>query len=102
MKRRLQEYTPNSNSIDKLENIDQKYHLIVFSADGAETVSVRSGTCKDTRDRKEQHDSGQGHRHDNYRHGRRDGVGKLPTIIVFDKNWKEMGRFIETPRNTGQ
>src|SRR5260370_48737 len=33
MKRRLQEYTPNSNSIDKLENIDQKYHLIVFSAE---------------------------------------------------------------------
>src|SRR5260370_37416328 len=33
MKRRLQEYTPNSNSIDKLENIDQKYHMIVFSAE---------------------------------------------------------------------
>jgi len=47
------EYTPNSNSIDKLENIDQKYHLIVFSANGAETCRVRSGTCKDTRDRKE-------------------------------------------------
>ena len=33
MKRRLQEYTPNPSSIDKMENIDQKYHLIVFSAE---------------------------------------------------------------------
>jgi len=29
------------------------------------------------------------------------GVGKLPTIIVFDKNWKEIGRFIETPKKYG-
>jgi hypothetical protein len=29
------------------------------------------------------------------------GVVKLPTIIVFDKNWKEMGRFIETPKKYG-
>jgi hypothetical protein len=29
------------------------------------------------------------------------GVGKLPTIIVFDKSWKEIGRFIETPKKYG-
>src|SRR5437762_13347212 len=33
MKTRLQDYAPNPSSIDKLENIDQKYHLIVFSAE---------------------------------------------------------------------
>jgi len=40
--------------------------------------------------------------HDNYRDmGDEMGVGKLPTIIVFDKNWKEIGRFIETPKKYG-
>jgi len=40
--------------------------------------------------------------HDNYRDmGDEMGVRKLPTIIVFDKNWKEIGRFIETPKKYG-
>ena len=39
MKKRLQEYTPNPNSIDRLENIDQKFHLIVFSAEWCERPS---------------------------------------------------------------
>src|SRR5205807_162361 len=33
MKRRLQEYRPNASSIDVLERVDEKHHLIVFSAD---------------------------------------------------------------------
>src|SRR2546428_12616382 len=33
MKRRLQEYRPKPNSIDTLERVDEKHHLIVFSAD---------------------------------------------------------------------
>src|SRR6266700_3044652 len=33
MERRLQEYHPNSSSIDTLERVDEKHHLIVFSAD---------------------------------------------------------------------
>src|ERR671922_1516370 len=33
MKRRLADYKPNPDSIDRLERVDQKYHLIVFSAD---------------------------------------------------------------------
>src|SRR2546426_1416727 len=33
MKRRLQEYHPNASSIDTLERVDEKHHLIVFSAD---------------------------------------------------------------------
>src|SRR5437870_13807486 len=33
MKRRLQEYHPKASSIDTLERVDEKHHLIVFSAD---------------------------------------------------------------------
>ena len=33
MKKRLQDYVPNPASIDRMENIDQKFHLIVFSAE---------------------------------------------------------------------
>ena len=28
-------------------------------------------------------------------------VRAIPTIIVFDRNWKEVGRFVETPRKFG-
>src|SRR5574341_425616 len=33
MKRRLQEYAPNQTSVDKLERVDEKFYLIIFSAD---------------------------------------------------------------------
>src|SRR5262252_2426673 len=33
MKRRLQEHMPNHASVDRLEKIDQKYYLIIFSAE---------------------------------------------------------------------
>lgn len=33
MKKRFQEYMPNQASIEKLERVDQKHYLIVFSAD---------------------------------------------------------------------
>ncbi len=25
-------------------------------------------------------------------------IRSIPTIIVYDKNWKEIGRFVETPK----
>ena len=28
-------------------------------------------------------------------------VRNVPTIIVFDKNWREVGRFVESPRRYG-
>ncbi len=28
-------------------------------------------------------------------------VRAVPTMIVFDKNWREVGRFVETPKKSG-
>jgi len=28
-------------------------------------------------------------------------IRAIPTIIVYDKNWKEIGRFVETPKKFG-
>src|SRR5947208_4351331 len=47
MKRRLQEYHPKASSIDTLERVDEKHHLIVFSADWcADCVAYIPGLAK--------------------------------------------------------
>ena len=47
MKRRLQEYNPNKPCIDKLERVDQKHYLIVFSAHWcSDCVSYVPGLAK--------------------------------------------------------
>ena len=103
MKRRLQEYTPNPSSIEKMENIDQKYHLIVFSAEWCgDCVAYVPALAKSLAIAKNDMIQAKIIDHDNYRDmGDEMGVSKLPTIIVFDKNWKEIGRFIETPKKYG-
>jgi thiol-disulfide isomerase/thioredoxin len=103
MKRRLQEYTPNANSIDRLENIDQKHHLIVFSAEWCgDCVAYVPALAKSLAIAKNNMIQAKVIDHDIYLDmGDEMGVGKLPTIIVFDKNWKELGRFIETPKKYG-
>jgi thiol-disulfide isomerase/thioredoxin len=103
MKKRLQEYTPNPNSIDRLENIDQKFHLIVFSAEWCgDCVAYVPALAKSLAIAKNAMVQARVVDSDNYRDMADEmNVRKLPTIIVFDKNWREIGRFIESPRKYG-
>lgn len=103
MKRRLQEYTPNSNSIDKLESVDQKYHLIVFSADWcADCAAYVPGLAKSLAIAKNNMIQAKVVDYDNYRDMADEmNVRAIPTIIVYDKSWKELGRFVETPQKFG-
>ena len=103
MKKRLQDYTPNPNSIDKLENIDQKFHLIVFSAEWCgDCVAYVPALAKSLAIAKNAMIQARVVDSDNHRDMADEmDVHKLPTIIVFDKNWREIGRFIETPRKYG-
>src|SRR4029077_17758526 len=103
MKRRLQEYRPKTSSIDTLERVDEKHHLIVFSADWCSgciayvpalekslimaknnMLQARVVDYDASRDRAEEFN-----------------IRAIPTMIVYDKNWKEIGRFVETPKRFG-
>jgi len=103
MKKRMQEYTPNSNSIDRLQNIDQKFHLIVFSAGWCgDCVAYVPALAKSLALAKNNMVQARVVDSDDHRDMADEmNVRKLPTIIVFDKNWREIGRFIESPRKYG-
>ena len=103
MKRRLQEYNPNKPCIDKLERVDQKHYLIVFSAHWcSDCVSYVPGLAKTLMMAKNNMLSARVVDYDNYRDMAEEfKVRDIPTIIVFDKNWREIGRFVETPRKFG-
>ncbi|TMI08316.1 hypothetical protein E6H34_05680 [Candidatus Bathyarchaeota archaeon] len=90
MKRRLQEYHPKAASIDTLERVDEKHHLIVFSADWcSDCVAYIPGLAKSLIMAK------------NNMLQAEFNIRAIPTIIVYDKNWKEIGRFVETPKKFG-
>jgi len=103
MKKRLQDYTPNPNSVDKLENIDQKYHLIVFSAEWCgDCVAYVPGLAKSLAIAKNEMIKARVVDYDNHRDMADEmNIRKIPTIIVYDKNWREIGRFVESPRKYG-
>ena len=103
MKKRMQEYTPNPNSIDQLQNIDQKFHLIVFSAGWCgDCVAYVPALAKSLALAKNNMVQARVVDSDDHRDMADEmNVRKLPTIIVFDKNWREIGRFIESPRKYG-
>src|SRR5205823_14460934 len=100
MKKRLQDYAPNPNAIDKLENIDQKYHLIVFSAEWCgDCVAYVPGLAKSLAIAK--NDMGQARvvYYDNHPDMADEmNIRKIPTTMVYDKNWKEIRRFGGSPR----
>ncbi len=100
MKKRLQDYAPNPNAIDKLENIDQKYHLIVFSAEWCgDCVAYVPGLAKSLAIAKNDMVQARVVDYDNHRDMADEmNIRKIPTIIVYDKNWREIGRFVESPR----
>ena len=103
MKRRMQEYTPNLKSIDTLERVDEKYHLIVFSADWcSDCVAYVPGLAKSLIIAKNNMLQARVVDYDAYRDMAEEfNIRAIPTIIVFDKNWKEIGRFVETPKKYG-
>jgi thiol-disulfide isomerase/thioredoxin len=101
MKRRLSEYRPNP--INKLERVDQKHHLIVFSADWCgDCVAYVPGLAKTLIMAKNNMLQARVVDYDNYRDLAEEfNVHAIPTIIVYDKSWKEIGRFVETPKKYG-
>jgi thiol-disulfide isomerase/thioredoxin len=103
MKRRLQEYTPKSSSIDMLERVDEKYHLIVFSAQWcSDCVAYVPGLAKSLIIAKNNMLQARVVDYDAYRDMAEElNIRAVPTIVVYDRNWKEVGRFIETPKKFG-
>ncbi len=103
MKRRLTEYRPNRDSVHKLERLDQKHHLIVFSGEGCgDCVAYVPGLAKTLNMSMNNMIQARVVDYDNHRDMAEEmNVRKIPTIIVYDKNWKEIGRFIEAPRKYG-
>ncbi len=103
MKRRLQEYNPNKGSVDKLERVDQKHYLIVFSADWcSDCVAYLPDLAKALMMARNKMLTARVVDYDAYRDMAEEfNIQAIPTIIVFDKNWREMGRFVETPKKYG-
>ena len=103
MKRRLQERSPNQASIDRLERIDQKHYLIIFSAEWcSDCVAHLPDLAKALMMAQNNMLAARVVDYDSYRDMAEEfGVRAIPTIIVFGKSWKELGRFVERPRKYG-
>jgi thiol-disulfide isomerase/thioredoxin len=103
MKRRVQEYEPNKEVVSNLERLDQRYYLVAFSAEWSadcrahipslakliiaannNNLSVKVIDYDENRDiAEEMH------------------VLRVPTIIIYNKSWRELGRFVEKPQHGG-
>jgi len=103
MKRRFQEYAPNQVSVDRLERIDQKHYLIIFSAEWcSDCVAYIPDLAKALMMAQNNMLSAKVVDYDAYRDMAEEfRVRAVPTIIVFDKNWREVGRFVESPTMYG-
>jgi len=100
MKRRVQEYQPKPDIVDKFSTIDSRLFVVVFSAEWNSecraqipslakllieaknsNVSVKVVDFDENRDiAEEMH------------------VLRIPAIVVHDKSWRELGRFVEKPQ----
>jgi len=103
MKRRVQEYVPNQASVDRLERVDEKFYLIIFSADWCpDCVAYVPGLAKTLVLAKNNMLMARVVDYDGYRDMAEEySVRAIPTIIVFNKAWREVGRFVETPHRFG-
>jgi len=100
MKRRVQEYQPKQEIVDKFSAINSRYFMVVFSAEwNAEcrahipslaklliaaknsNLSVKVVDFDENRDIAEEMQ-----------------VLRIPAIVVHDKSWREIGRFVEKPQ----
>lgn len=101
MKHRVQEYQPKPELVEKFSVIDSRYFMVVFSAEwNAEcraqipclaklliaaknsNVSVKVVDFDENRDIAEEM-----------------RVLRIPAIVVHDKSWREIGRFVEKPQH---
>lgn len=103
MKRRIQDYLPNPASVEKLERVGEKFYLIVFSADWcSDCIAYVPGLAKTLVIAKNNMLTARVVDYDDYRDMAEEfNIKAIPTIIVFDKGWREVGRFVETPRKYG-
>jgi thiol-disulfide isomerase/thioredoxin len=103
MKRRVQEYQPKPDIVENFSTIASRYFMVVFSAEwNAEcraqipslaklliaannsNVSVKVVDFDQNRDIAEEM-----------------RVLRIPTIVVHDKSWREIGRFVEKTQRGG-
>jgi thioredoxin-like negative regulator of GroEL len=100
MKRRVQEYQPKQDLVDKISMLDGRYFLVVFSAEwNAECrahipslaklliAAKNNNILAKVVDYDENRDIAEEMR-----------VTRIPAIIVHDKSWRELGRFVEEPQ----
>jgi thiol-disulfide isomerase/thioredoxin len=101
IKKRVQEYQPKADVIDKFSSITDRYFFVVFATEwNAEcraqlpnlmkvfisasnaALNVKVIDFDENRDIADEMN-----------------VLRIPTIIVHDRSWKELGRFIEKPQH---
>mgnify|MGYP001073393161 FL=1 len=101
MKRRVQEYQPKQEIVDNFSGLNSRYFMVVFSAEwNAEcrahipslaklmiqannsNISVKVVDFDENRDIAEEM-----------------RVLRIPAVIVHDKSWRELGRFVEKPQH---
>jgi len=101
MKRRVQEYQPKQDIVDKFSSLNSRFFIVVFSAEwnaecrahipnlaklmiqaSNKNVSLKVVDFDENRDMAEEM-----------------RVLRMPTVIVHDRSWKEIGRFVEKPQH---
>lgn len=103
VKKRIQEYRPRSDVIDKFSSLTDRYFFVVFATEwNAECRAQLPGLAKvfvtannaalnikvidfdENRDIADEMN-----------------VLRIPTIIIHDRGWREIGRFVEKPQHGG-
>ena len=103
MKRRVQEYQPKPDIVDKFSTINSRLFMVVFSAEWNGECRVlipslakllietnNSNILAKVVDFDENRDIAEEMR-----------VSRIPAIVVHDKSWREIGRFVEKPQHGG-
>ena len=101
IKKRVQEYQPNREIINKLTSLTDRYFLVVFATEWnvecrnqlpslAKIFIASSNPALNIKviDFDENRDIADEMR-----------VLRIPTIIVHDRSWREIGRFVEKPQH---
>jgi len=103
IKKRIQEYQPKAETIDKFSSLTDRYFFVVFATEwNAEcraqlpnlaklfiatknpALNVKVIDFDENRDIADEMN-----------------VLRIPTIIVHDRAWREIGRFVEKPQHGG-
>jgi len=101
MKHRVQEYQPRHDIVDKFSSVNTRFFIVVFSAEwngecrahipslaklmiqaNNNNFLVKAVDFDENRDIAEEM-----------------SVLRIPTIVVHDKSWREIGRFVEKPQH---